>query len=149
MLSKELIHKHCTELLQSRILGISQSIEDARAASNDDTKSSMGDKYETTREMMSIEIEKLQKQMADTQQMLLSLKVIDPGKPSSVAEPGALISTENIHFFMAAALGKIEMGNEVFMVVSPASPIGRAMFGKKKSDLFTVNGIQYSIQNIV
>lgn len=139
MPDKVKIHTHCLQLLQEKINSIAGLIEDARAASNNDTKSSMGDKYETTREMMQIEINKLLLQLSEAQQMILSLKVIDPAKPCSKAEPGALIETEQMIFYLCTGLGKITVDNKVIMVISPASPIGKALYGKQKDGQFSVN----------
>lgn len=77
-MNKAELHTLCLSLAEERIQAIRGSIKDARDASVSDTKSSMGDKYETTREMMSIEIEKLQKQLEDAQNKLMALKIIDP-----------------------------------------------------------------------
>jgi transcription elongation GreA/GreB family factor len=148
MISKTDIHAHCLQLLEQKIVSLNQLIEDARAASNNDTKSSMGDKYETTREMMQIEIDKLERQKAESQQMLLSLKVIDSHKPCTKAEPGAWIHTDKLNFYLAAGLGKVEVGDQTCMVISPVSPIGRAMGGKKSDQTFSANGHEYKILKI-
>lgn len=139
MPDKVKIHAHCLQLLQEKINSIAGLIEDARAASNNDTKSSMGDKYETTREMMQIEINKLLLQLSEAQQMILSLKVIDPAKSCTKAEPGALIETQQMTFYLCTGLGKITIDNKVVMAISPASPIGKALHGKQKDDQFSVN----------
>lgn len=149
LISKSLLHAHCLQIVQDKCLYIQQSIADAQAASNNDTKSSMGDKYETTREMMQIEINKLGQQLADMQQILLALKILDPNKTCEQAETGAIVITEKINFYLAAGIGKIEFENTQFMVVSPASPIGKQMLHAKAGGNFSVNGIQYGITKIL
>ena len=148
MLHKARIHEYCIELLNDKITGIHQLIADARAASNDDTKSSMGDKYETTREMMQIEIDKLQYQLADAQNQLLGLKVLDASRKCEKAEPGALVSTDKGVFYIAVGLGKVVVGNESVMVISPASPIGKIMLGNTAGSSFTLNQSTYNISEI-
>jgi ribosome-binding ATPase YchF (GTP1/OBG family) len=51
LLKKELLQQ-CIDFVQNRIDNAEQAIKSAQQASNDDTKSSAGDKYETSREMM-------------------------------------------------------------------------------------------------
>ncbi|MBS3915902.1 MAG: hypothetical protein KG003_15505 [Bacteroidetes bacterium] len=136
------------DMLLEKQKGIQQLIADARAASNNDTKSSMGDKYETTREMMQIEINKLQLQLQECGQMLLALKVIDPEKRSEIAESGALVFTDKINFFIATGIGRVQVENQSWMVVSSSSPIGKSMQGKKVGDLLTTQAFHAKILQI-
>jgi len=137
------------QLLQDKCLYIQQSIDDARAASNNDTKSSMGDKYETTREMMQIEINKLGLQLYEAQQMLLSLKTTDPYQKSDSVQMGGLVKTEKMVFYLCAGLGKINLENETYFVISPGSPMGKMMLNKKVNDAFEVNGVKYLMKEII
>lgn len=148
-MSKKLLHSTCLSIVEEKIMSITQLIADAQASSNNDTKSSMGDKYETTREMMQIEINKLQKQLHETQQILLALKVLDPEKTHSTAESGALVETDKMHFYIAAPLGKVSLQNSVYMVISPASPLGKAMSGKRTGESAAFNGVNYRILSVV
>jgi transcription elongation GreA/GreB family factor len=148
LLDKIKIHAHCVQLLNEKITGIQQLIADARAASNDDTKSSMGDKYETTREMMQTEINKLQKQLSEVQEMLLALKVVDPEIKSSKAQPGALVFTDKMIFYIVCGLGQITMTNYTIMLISPTSPMGRTINGSLPGSQVTVNNIRYKIMQI-
>lgn len=132
-------------LVQERIHSITGLIGDAQAASNNDTKSSMGDKYETTREMMQIEINKLQLQLKDAQQMLLAFKTLDAGKKLDTVEVGACVETDRAIFYLAAAVGKVQFGGHTLMVVSPVSPIGKVMQGKRAGDTFEMQGTQYQV----
>ena len=52
------LYQFITEQIDDKITYLNGLIDDLRA-SNNDTKSSMGDKYETSREMMQQEITKL------------------------------------------------------------------------------------------
>lgn len=142
------IHQHCIKITEDKIAGLQQLLADARDASNNDTKSSMGDKYETTREMMQIEMNKLNLQLSETRQMLLALKVIDAEKSCEKAVPGALIQTDNMLFYLATGLGKITVDKTQIMVISPASPLGKIISGRQKGDQFALNGKPYSILSI-
>lgn len=145
MIQKTELNAQCISLLQDRIASITGLIGDAQAASNNDTKSSMGDKYETTREMMQIEINKLQMQLKDAQQMLLAFKTIDAGKKLELVELGACVETDRAIFYLAAAVGKVQHGGQSIMVVSPVSPIGRVMLGKRAGDAFEMQGTKYHV----
>jgi regulator of replication initiation timing len=75
-------------------------------ASNNDTKSSMGDKYETGREMLQQEINNLQRQLNETlnQQAVLQKITADP---SEKVQNGALVKTNKGLFYISASLGEI------------------------------------------
>jgi transcription elongation GreA/GreB family factor len=149
MPDKFLVHSTCIQMVEEKIQHLRQSIADARDASNNDTKSSMGDKYETTREMMQIELDKLGKQLHEAQQMLMGLKVLDPAKKHSKVEPGTLLVTDKAVFFLAVGLGKVLVAKDNIMVVSPASPIGRVMLQKSAKEKFQLNGVSYEIQDLI
>lgn len=147
-MSKGSLHAHLLQLAEQKILAITELIADAQASSNNDTKSSMGDKYETTREMMQIEINKLQGQLREAQQMLLALKVIEPSKPCTKVEPGAWVETDTLTFYISTGMGKVTLNGQSIMVISPASPIGKLLNGKSEGDQVTVNAAKYRIKKI-
>lgn len=148
MIQKTELNAQCISLLQDRIASITGLIGDAQAASNNDTKSSMGDKYETTREMMQMEINKLQLQLKDAQQMLLAFKTIDASKKLEAVELGACVETDRATFYLAAALGKVTLHSQTIMVVSPVSPIGKAMLGKRRGDTIAMGGVVYTVREV-
>jgi transcription elongation GreA/GreB family factor len=148
LIQKAELNGQCIALLQDRIASITGLIEDARNASNNDTKSSMGDKYETTREMMQIEINKLQLQLKDAQQMLLAFKTLDAEKRLDVVAVGAWVETDRATFYLAAAVGKVTFYSQTIMVVSPVSPIGKAMLGKRRGDTIAMGGVVYTVREV-
>jgi hypothetical protein len=75
-------------------------------ASNNDTKSSMGDKYETSREMLQQEINNLQIQLNEHLKSQKILKNINPN-PHKVVSLGSWVETDKGKFFIAISLGEI------------------------------------------
>lgn len=116
-------------------------------ASNNETKSSMGDKYETSREMVQQEINNLQRQLNETlSQHALIQKITS--EPSSKVQNGALVKTDRGLFYVAASVGEINIEQQKIMTVSAESPLVRAMFGKKKGYVFIINTVTQTIENI-
>ncbi|KFF13523.1 hypothetical protein IW15_06965 [Chryseobacterium soli] len=116
-------------------------------ASNNETKSSMGDKYETSREMVQQEINNLQRQLNETvNQQALIQKITS--EPSPKVQNGALVKTDRGLFYVAASVGEISIDQQKIMTVSAESPLIKAMSGKKKGDVFTINTITQTIENI-
>lgn len=116
-------------------------------ASNNDTKSSMGDKYETGREMLQQEINNLQRQLNEVlnQQAVLQKITSDP---SEKVQNGALVKTDKGLFYVAVSMGEIVFENQKIMTVSAESPLVKIMYSKKAGENFIVNTIHQTIENI-
>lgn len=107
-------------------------------ASNNDTKSSMGDKYETGREMLQQEINQLQKQLNEVNNQLQVLKKVPTQARTSVSL-GAVVITEKAVFFIATSLGEIIFDEKKIFIISEQSPLAKALWGKCSGESFQVN----------
>ena len=138
----EIIHQKISEKIQK----LEQLIAETRA-SNNDTKSSMGDKYETSREMLQQEINNLQIQLNEHLKSQKILKNINPN-PHKIVTLGSLVETEKGMFFIAISLGELSFSQEKIFVISAESPLAKAMNGKKTGESFVVNNLSQIIKNI-
>lgn len=138
----DVLHQKTTEKIQ----GLEKLIDETRA-SNNDTKSSMGDKYETGREMLQQQINNLQIQLNEVMKQQAFLKSI-VAKSSQKVEKGAVVSTERGVFFISVSLGEITLNDYKIMCISPESPLAKAMNGKSVNDIFTLNNAKHTIINI-
>ena len=145
-MNKEELITIIRQKLSEKIENFEKLIAETRASSND-TKSSMGDKYETGREMLQQEINNLQVQLNEILKQRDFLKTVLP-KPNDKAEKGAIVKTEKGLFFISVSLGEIKFENEKIICVSPESPLAKAMNGKIKSEVFSINNINQKIENI-
>lgn len=116
-------------------------------ASNNDTKSSMGDKYETGREMLQQEINNLTRQLNETLNQQALLQKIT-SEPSLKVQNGALVKTDKGLFYVSVSLGEIILDNQKIMTVSIESPLIKAMLGKQEKEVFAINNIQQIIEKI-
>ena len=138
----EIIHQKISEKIQK----LEQLIAETRA-SNNDTKSSMGDKYETSREMLQQEINHLQIQLNEHLKSQQILKNINPN-PHKVVSLGSWVETNIGKFFIAISLGELSFNQEKIFVISAESPLAKAMNGKKTGESFVVNNLSQIIKNI-
>lgn len=132
--------------LSEKIQTLEKLIAETRASSND-TKSSMGDKYETGREMLQQEINNLQIQLNEILKQQDFLKTVLP-KQSDKAEKGAIVKTEKGLFFISVSLGEITCENQKIICISPESPLAKAMYGKQENESFSLNNINQKIIEI-
>lgn len=145
-MNKTELIKLINQKLSEKIQNFEKLIVETRA-SNNDTKSSMGDKYETGREMLQQEINNLQVQLNEVLKQQDFLKTISV-KISDKAEKGAIVKTERGLFFISVSLGEITFENQKIICISPESPLAKAMNGKRKNETFSINNINQKIENI-
>jgi transcription elongation GreA/GreB family factor len=145
---KDLLLQKCTEFVSQKIKTIEHSILELRLAASSETKSSVGDKYETGRAMIQLEIEKNAAQLKVWQHQLLELQPIDSNKKSNRVEFAAIVKCTNANYFIAQACGKFIVDNESYFAVSVNSPIFKAMSGKIAGEHFDFNGQQAKILEI-
>lgn len=138
-IDKTAIIESCLLKTANRIQEIQAAIDGANDAIVNDTKSSMGDKYETSREMAQQELSRLQQQLNQAlqdQEILTNL----PDQASSVVGLGSLVITNQFNYLLASSIGPVKLGEHTVMVVSKQSPIGALLFGKGISDEITFQG---------
>lgn len=136
---KELLFKSCLSLLAQKESALKAEIAQLREGIANDSKSSMGDKYETSREMSQQEINRLEQQLGLIEQQQFQLKSISLKIETRQIGLGSLVKTNIGSFFLSVALGEIKIGEENIFVISPASPIGKLMMGKKSGETFKMN----------
>lgn len=132
--------------LSEKIGNLERLIAETRAANNE-TKSSMGDKYETSREMVQQEINNLQTQLNQNLQARQTLKLVNTNAHHHVGA-GSLVETEKGLFYIAISLGEILSDNKKIFVISPESPLGKALTGKQKNDKIELNNTTQHIINL-
>ena len=132
--------------LSAKVLNLERLIAETRAYNNE-TKSSMGDKFETSREMVQQEINTLQIQLNENLQALNSLKKINTNLHQTIGL-GSLLETDKGFFYIAVSLGEINFNESKIFVISTESPLGKILFGKKKGEEITLNTIKQKIINI-
>jgi transcription elongation GreA/GreB family factor len=137
LLSKENILNECFSILNAKIKLNESELQKLNSSQNEETKSSAGDKYETSREMMQRERDNLQNNLLANQQLLAQVKAIDTLKTYITVDTGALVETTNGLYFIAIGLGKITVNTQTVFVVSKSSPVGQVILGKKKGEQFT------------
>jgi len=118
-------------------------------SANNETKSSSGDKYETGRAMMQLEIEKNSVQLAESLKLKTALDQITLDDDPQVVKPGSLVVTDHGVFFIAISLGKINLQNKTFFVISPGSPLGLKLMRLKAGDQITFRDQPYFIRELI
>lgn len=98
--------------------------------------------------MMQIEQEKLGKQLKELADQKTELEKIDISKPSIQISKGTLIQSDKGFLFLSIGLGKIIVDGETVFAISPQSPLGKLLSGKKENEVVEMNGVNYTIQKL-
>ena len=132
--------------LSEKIGTLERMIAETRA-SNNETKSSMGDKYETSREMVQQEINNIQLQLNENLRAKNSLKLITTN-PHQTIGVGSLVETDKGLFYIAVSLGEIIFNEKKIFVISTESPLGNVLLGHKTCEEISLNNLKQKILKI-
>jgi hypothetical protein len=145
---KEKLYNYCLSLIDEKIDSIRSALNSVTEAVNNETKSTVGDKHETSRAMMQLEQEKLSKQLNQLLDQKRELQRLDISSGSKVIKKGSLVKTDKGYIFLSIALGKIIFEQETVFTVSALSPIGIQLLGLKIKDTAKLNDTVYLIEEI-
>lgn len=145
MIDKEQLLKRCKSHVEQRLQTIETILLSNRKALESETKSTAGDKHETGRAHLQIEIEKAGTQLAEVLKMKNTLAKISLKTPSKKAHLGSLVVTNRRSYFLAVSAGNLLLENEQIYAVSLVSPIGKLLLGKEKGDRIVFNGTTLEI----
>ncbi len=148
MISKSRLVHYVDDLLQERLKVLQEQISSVTKTANEETKSSMGDKYETGRAMAHLELEKLHRQQAEIQKNNLILKEAERLNGTGSVQLGSIVFTTAGTYFLACGLGKIVIDDNVVFVISLSSAIGQSLRGKRKGDRFLFNQKEATILDL-
>ena len=146
---KEKVHRHYLELLNGKISLLQQVLADLKESGANETKSTAGDKHETSLAMLQIEQANKRDQLAQLVAQKLILEKINPSIVANIVLLGSLIKTDKGYLFMSVALGKALVDEISVTALSPQSPLGIQLMGLKENDTASINKVSYLIELIL
>ena len=126
--------------LEQNIAETVQAIASAKESRDNESKSSAGDKYETGRAMMQIELENNGRQLEKTRLAKQDLQQLDLQEPHTLVSQGSLVHTNQGIYFISIGFGKLELAKQLYYAISLASPIGQALKNAKVGDTVSFQG---------
>ena len=135
MLNKSVVIAELDKQLQTKLSYLTTNLKQAIDSRNSDTKSSAGDKFETSREMAQIEIHKIESEILKTQQFISELF-------SKVTQ---FIITDKGAFLISIPFGKLILNDEKIFCISKNAPITKHLINTKKNNSFLYNNMKYNI----
>jgi len=132
-IKKELIIA-CRKFVDDKFQTVETIMMSNQVALQSETKSSAGDKHETGRAMLQLEMEKASLQLESGNKMKETLGKINFHSISDISRLGSLVITSMGNYFLAISVGEIEISKKVYYAVSLSSPIGKHLLGTKEGD---------------
>jgi hypothetical protein len=148
MSTKVKLHQLCLAKIEEQISAIKQSIDDARSSELEETKSSAGDKYETGRAMMHLEIEKLSTQLTEAEKLRTILIKINPQIVFEKIQTGSLVYTTMGNFYLSVSAGTLTIDGVSFVTLSSASPLGAKLIGLNKGSELNWNNKSIQVASV-
>ncbi|WP_417266550.1 3-oxoacyl-ACP synthase [Brumimicrobium sp.] len=145
---KKQVIKAMEKELEERLKMATQTYNVALESRNNDTKSSAGDKYETSRAMMQQEMDNAEISIHQVKVFQNELQRLPLEENVNAVMSGSLVETTNGVYFLGLSLGKIEVNNQIVYAISTASPLGKLLLNKKVGDVIDLNSNQQTILNV-
>lgn len=135
-------------ILKTKITELERVIHEVQQSANQESKSSMGDKYETGRAMVQNEVFMLQTQLAALKNDFETINSIDFNLKVDKVIQGSLVETSTGWFLISIGLGKITVDGKSLFCISINSPLGQELKGKSVAEAYLINGKTAQIRSI-
>ncbi|MBI3133340.1 MAG: 3-oxoacyl-ACP synthase [Bacteroidetes bacterium] len=145
---KAALYERCVQYAGKRILNANAALQNAQEAANEESKSTAGDKHDTSRAMMQIEVEQATRQLAEAEKLRDELTRINATKTYDAVVAGSLVKTSHGNYFVSIAAGKLDFEGQTYFAVSVSSPVVQALKGLKKGDRTVLNGNNLVINEV-
>ena len=147
-MNKSEIKARCVQKLEAQLEDLKSIMADVQESSNNETKSTAGDKHDTARAQAQNEVARIGSQLLNVERMLLELMKVSTESDDFI-KCGSFVVTTCGRFYLSVSLGKLSYEDKEFFAVSLQSPIGQVLLGKTKNDTFLLpNGNQCSVTEI-
>jgi transcription elongation GreA/GreB family factor len=143
--TKSEIHLKLRSLLEKSLEDASREYILAKESRDSDTKSSAGDKFETGREMMQREMDKLSALVDNTLNSIAKLDRLTDLPASAVISEGSLVVTDQETYYISIGYGKLDS----VYAISIESPLGVELKGKRVGERIEMRGRKITIKSIL
>lgn len=116
---------------------------------NDTSNQNASDSQSESRQPAKIEvINALRKELVFANEELLYLNSLNVTAQSTVVEPGSVVVTDQLTFFIGVSSEKVEIEGQQFFGISTKAPIYTSMKGLQKGSSFQYNETKYLIEDV-
>lgn len=146
---KSAVYQTAINLLKQKEALLAEERKNIIESILEEEKNSAGDKYETSRETMTQDLNSLEKQIKQGSldlEELYRLQTIKDTPPT--VQEGALVQLGSDWFLLAVSVGQVKVREKSVFLLSKNSPLGELLVGKKKGETIQFRGKPQSIIEI-
>lgn len=147
--NKAEIHAVILQHLEERMDQARKDFQLAKESRDSDTKSSAGDKFETGREMMQREMDKISAALDMQKNQLTVMQRISLNENKTRIGIGSYITTDAENYYVSVGLGKLTCRETTFYAISADSPLGELLVGKQINEIIELRGRKITIKSIL
>jgi transcription elongation GreA/GreB family factor len=145
---KQQLYNFCLSFVDGRVSRIKNNIQDIRESLDAETKNSVGDKHETGRAMLQMELEKSGNQLAEAEAMKQLLDGVSVKHQASEVILGSMVHTSKANYFLAISAGEFKVEGTKVYCISQHTPIGQLLWGKSVGEVVVFNGEKITISEV-
>lgn len=145
---KKQLSEACKEYAEARIARFNATMKELEEALRPESRSCMGDKYETSRAMLHLEFEKISGQVELFNNLRKTANLTEQQPVTENVGFGSAVKTTGANYFISIPAGEIKAGGEKFYAVGINSPVAQVILGKKAGDNFVLNGKTFKILEV-
>ena len=142
------LYNSCLAHIEDQIARANSAMANAQQDSNQQTKSSAGDKYETGRAMAQLDKERHAQALSIALQTKQRLLKINPRMETDVVSDGSIVYTNIGRFFLCVGMGTFFAGKENYTLISSESPIGQTLLHLEEGEDVLFRGRLIHIERI-
>ncbi|SFU27593.1 hypothetical protein SAMN05216480_101232 [Pustulibacterium marinum] len=140
----------CEAIISSKLKSVQETLANLQESLFSETKSTAGDKHETGRSMVQLEMEKTGAKVLELEKELAVLDRIkkQENQQQKLVRLGSLLETSNGIYFIAVSLGLVKIENHQVFAISSGAPIAKEFIGKTAGETVSFRNTSITIQTI-
>ncbi len=131
--------EQCRHHIELRVGVAQNAINRAKEGAEGETKSSVGDKYETTRALLQNEQNNQSRQLSESLKLQMLLSRIKTDYLHDEVTFGSVVSTNEGNYFISISAGRLLVDGKKYFAISPQTPLAKEFLRKKAGDQATFN----------
>jgi len=147
-LSRAEFLSHIEKIIDKKVVTSRKHMESIELSIHSESKSTAGDKHDTSRELMQQERNKAAQNLSNQMGMQKTLIQLGFIQQNDKIGFGSFFES-HVFIFIGIALGKIFFNNVEVVCISPLSPLARSLEGMKVGESCKFNNIEYKIKMFV
>ena len=145
---KEKLYSSCLSYIKQKQSQLQDAINSTQQSLSSESKSTAGDKHDTGRAMMHLELEKKGLQIQQLEKLSRVMHQFLPNQIHQNVDLGSVVKTNQGNFYISISAGIFEVAGENFYCISMASPLAQNLKKHSAHSQFSFLNKTYTINHI-